>query len=201
MAQYTEWCDELEAALAEPFPDEVHKEREVGGGKKVTYVEWADYVERMNDLVGVRGWESHVDVAAVAGDTVIVKCEISILGNTKSSLGDEVLDAKGYGSVATNAEAQAKKRAFAQHGVGLYLYDKGGGKNPGARTTPKRPAQPSPLPLDGSFVIPKGDHKDKRIDDPSIPMSYLIRTADEMPPKHRSVFETEIKRRMDKAKR
>jgi hypothetical protein len=207
MAQFSEWCPELEAQLAAPFPEEAHKTLSKGG-TNITYVEWADYVERVNALVGVNGWSSRMGVT-VAGDTLVVNYELTILGVTKASLGDEKLSASGYGSVATNAEAQAKKRAFAQFGCGLYLYDKtagkkGGGKPVGpkaAASTPKTEAAPPPLPLDGSYVIPKGDWKDFRIDDPKIPMSYLIRTADEMPPKYRAVFEAEINRRMKASKR
>jgi hypothetical protein len=209
MATYDEWCDELQGALAEPFPDDAHKTLSKGG-TNIIYVEWADYVERINALVGVNGWSSRMGVT-VAGDTLVVNYELTILGVAKASLGDEKLTASGYGSVATNAEAQAKKRAFAQFGCGLYLYDKtggnrkGGGKpvgKPRAKSTPKTSTQPPPeLPMDGSYVIPKGDWKDRRIDDPDIPMSYLIRTADEMPPKYRAVFESEINRRMKATKR
>jgi len=203
MARYNEWGDELEAALAEPFPAAAHKTLKKGGAE-ITFVSVWDYVRRLNELVGVNGWHNVVRVSE-AGGKLIMTCELTVLNVTKCNAGDEKEEKDDFGTASTNSWAQAFKRTCSLFGLGLYLYEKGGGAKSRSTSTPRKTnGQPSPeatpLPLDGSFIIPKGDYKDRRIDDPDIPLSYLFKTSDKMPPKYRAIYEAEIERRQKKAK-
>ncbi len=54
MAKFSEWSNELEAALAEPFPAEWQKQKSAGGAK-ITFVPWYRYVAKLNELCG-GGW-------------------------------------------------------------------------------------------------------------------------------------------------
>jgi hypothetical protein len=132
---FTEWCPELEKALAEPFPREQHTQK----GNKGTFVSVHHYVARLNALVGVQGWSMPQPSAFHAGNKLTIALGITILGVTKWNVGDEMEDhgepvvdgetgrekVVDFGSSCTNAYAQAFKRCMAYgFRCGLYLYDK-----------------------------------------------------------------------------
>lgn len=118
MSEYTEWCEDLERALAEPFPADVLQTKSMGGAS-ITFVSWTHYVERLNRLVGAGGW-SIGDVSFWhAGDKLVMAVPVTILGVTKVNVGDEGEDHDAYGTAATNAFAQALKRTLALFGMGL----------------------------------------------------------------------------------
>jgi hypothetical protein len=139
MARYTEWCEELEAALAEPFAAELHKTKDRFG----TFVSVRHYVERLNELVGVHGWSMDAPVQYRSGNKLGLAVGVTILGVTKWNVGDEMEDhgepieytdertgevkekVVDFGSSSTNSWAQAFKRCCAYgFSMGLYLYDK-----------------------------------------------------------------------------
>lgn len=142
MPRFTEWCPELEAALAEPFPREVIKVKEQGG-TKIEFVPWHHYVRRLNDLVGP-GWSMGEPVIAKTdpyekwrkprgnepGQMVtmpgrfVIAVPVTILGVTRVNVGDESEGKDDYGTPSTNALAQAFKRTLALFGMGLEFYDK-----------------------------------------------------------------------------
>lgn len=185
MSEFTEWTDGLEEALAARFPDSAHKTLEKGG-TKITYVGWTDYIIRLNELVGPGGWESHVQLTD-AGGKVIVVASLTVLGITKTNVGDEEEEKKGYGSPSTNAYAQALKRTCALFGLGLYLYDKDADKKPKKRPAPRGGPD---IP-----VIPSGQYEGRALSDAAVPLSYLLRVKDDMPNGWKKLFEDEIKRR------
>lgn len=135
---FTEWGPELERALAEPFPHEVHSQK----GGKGTFVSVHHYVARLNRLVGVHGWSMPTPVSFHAGNKLGLMVGVTILGVTKWNVGDEMEDhgepvtytddqgnerekVVDYGSSCTNSWAQAFKRCLAYgFRMGLYLYDK-----------------------------------------------------------------------------
>lgn len=129
MARFTEWNEDLERALAEPFARELHEQK----GGKGTFVSWEHYVRRLNELVGVAGWTIHAPLAFHAGNKLGLAVGVTILGVTRWDVGDEMEDhgepdddgkVRDYGSSCTNAFAQALKRACSKFGLGLYMYDK-----------------------------------------------------------------------------
>jgi hypothetical protein len=199
MAEHTQWTPELEDALAARFPEECHRTKPKGG-KDITFVTWTDYILRLNDLVGVGGWQLEVRQDEIGG-RLVCTAKLEILGVRKSNVGDEEEEKTGYGTACTNAYSQAVRRACALFGLGMYLYylDKGTPRREPAREPNAKPAERA-YPLDGNYVIPKGTYEGKRIDDPDIPMSWLIPTSDKCKPKLRTVFETEIARRQKEAK-
>lgn len=123
MSRYTEWCDELEAAIAEPFDKDLHGTKSQGGSQ-ITFVSWTHYVQRLNDLVGASGWTVDQPDHYNAGDKLVMAVPVTVLGVTKVNVGDEEGDKDSFGTASTNAYAQAMKRTCALFGLGLYLYDK-----------------------------------------------------------------------------
>jgi hypothetical protein len=136
---HTSWTPELVAALAEPFPRELHTNKHNRG----TFVSVRHYVARLNELVGPQGWSMDAPVAFHAGNKLCLGVGVTILGVTKWNVGDEQEDhgdpieytdpnsgevkekVVDFGSSSTNSWAQAFKRCLAYgFGLGLYLYDK-----------------------------------------------------------------------------
>lgn len=125
---HKEWSPELMAALAEPFDPALIglkevKDRKTNTTSKIPFVSWTHYVERLNKLVGP-GWSDNVTMMHSAGGKLVVAVSVTILGVTRSNLGDENEAKDSFGTASTNAVAQAQKRACAKFGLGLYLYDK-----------------------------------------------------------------------------
>lgn len=119
--QYTEWTPELADALAEPFAPAAHKTKTLKGSS-ITFVSVHEYMTRLNSTVGPQGWRSAVRLEDHGGKLVAV-VSLTILGVTKENVGDEDEDKDSFGTAATNAFAQAFKRACAGFGLGAYLYD------------------------------------------------------------------------------
>lgn len=124
MAKYTEWCPALEAALAEPFPAAVVKQKSKGG-TRIAFVPWHHYVRRLNALVG-SGWSMGEPVVREIAGKLVLGVPVTILGVTRVNFGDEDEGKDDYGTASTNAWAQAFKRTCALFGVGLDMYDKDG---------------------------------------------------------------------------
>jgi hypothetical protein len=100
------------------------------------------YIDRLNEVVGSDNWETRFSFTTTpyvktikakkgygdnpgtpesteTGNKVVCVCELRILGTTHSSTGDENCSDE---NAATNAEAQAFKRACMTFGIGRYLY-------------------------------------------------------------------------------
>lgn len=138
MPRYTEWCDELEQALSEPFPRELIKVKEQGGAK-IEFVSWHHYVRRLNDLVGpgwsmgnpiiaktdpYEKWSKKQNAMVTMPGRFVIAVPVTILGVTRVNVGDESEGKDDYGTPSTNALAQAFKRTLALFGMGLEFYDK-----------------------------------------------------------------------------
>ena len=128
MALFDKWCPALEAALREPFPREMisfkeAKSKKSGVVTQIPFVSWTHYVKRLNELVG-NGWSMSEPRFARAGSKLVVSVSLTILGVTRTNVGDENEAKDDYGTASTNAHAQAFKRACAMFEMGLNLYDK-----------------------------------------------------------------------------
>lgn len=102
------------ARLVELKPGAITKDRLRGLG--MPYVDVRAYQHRLDTVVGPEGWQ----LRYVMNERGVV-CELTILGTTKSAIGDFPLKADDE-NPATSAEAQSFKRACAAFGLGRYLY-------------------------------------------------------------------------------
>lgn len=133
MARYTEWCEDLERELAEPFPKEwIQQKRQ--GGTSIDFVGWPLYVHKLNALVGP-GWSMGTPILQEVGGKLVMGLPITILGVTRVNFGSEDEEhgnagedgkVRDFGSAETNSFAQALKRTLALFGMGLPMYDKKG---------------------------------------------------------------------------
>lgn len=164
---HTSWTPELVAALAEPFPREVHTQKH----NKGTFVSVHHYVARLNELVGPQGWSMDAPVAFHAGQKLCLGVGVTVLGVTKWNVGDEQEDhgdpieytddagnvkekVVDFGSSSVNSWAQAFKRCCAYgFGLGLYLYDKEGTRQYLGNSSPQ--PQPSAAPQAGTPACPE----------------------------------------------
>lgn len=80
------------------------------------YADLRVYQHRLDSVVGPEGWSPSYQMSARG-----VVCALTILGVTKSAIGDYPADASDE-NAATSAEAQSFKRACSAFGLGRYLY-------------------------------------------------------------------------------
>lgn len=107
-------CKPFSQALIELKPGALTKDK--ARGLAMPYVDMRSYYTRLDRVAGPDGWSSEF-IMSERG----VVCRLTILGVTKSALGDFPL-AAGDENAATSAEAQSFKRACSAFGLGRYLY-------------------------------------------------------------------------------
>jgi hypothetical protein len=100
-------------SLVELIPASTNKEK--SKGLACCYADPRHYEERLDSLVGVEGWQCAYDPW---GNSKII-CHLTILGVTKSDVGEAAESDK---NAATVAVAQAFKRACSKFGLGRYFY-------------------------------------------------------------------------------
>ena len=132
----------VEQALAAPFAEKDLKHRPGRGGLTFTYADARAVAQRLDDVLGILGWQFEVKVVDLARGVVLGSLTIIIDG--KVTIREDI----GYPNSAQDDEplksatSDALRRCAAQVGVGRSLYspDKGVGGIP----TPSRlPARPS----------------------------------------------------------
>jgi hypothetical protein len=109
------------ADLARPFPIE-HVQVRPGAvttdgtaAIALPYVDWRLYAERLDQLVGPAHWS----IQLIPWGPTRVIARLTILGVTKDASGEGDPNDVNCGTIA---EAQAKKRACAEFGLGRYFY-------------------------------------------------------------------------------
>jgi len=107
-------CKPFAQALVELKPGAIAKDRK--RALAMPFVDMRGYFTRLDRVCGPDGWESHFTF----GERGVV-CALTILGVTKSAIGDYPIEARDE-NPATSAEAQSFKRACAAFGLGRYLY-------------------------------------------------------------------------------
>jgi hypothetical protein len=118
----TNLTPEIIAALAAPFAiEQVEVKpaavREDGSAAlALPYADWRVYANRLDEVVGPANWSIQL---IPWGETRII-ARLTICGITKDASGEG--GTSGDENCGTSAEAQAKKRACAEFGVGRYLY-------------------------------------------------------------------------------
>jgi hypothetical protein len=168
---FSVWCPDLATALAEPFPAAMVQTK-TKGGRSISFVSWHHYTEKLNALVG-HEWAMEPPIPMQAGGKLVVAVGLTILGVTRWNVGDEDADHEGYGSGATNAFAQAYKRAAALFGMGLDMYDKtkrsgtdGGQQRRSGGTTHRGPwvePEKRPMPFGRTKNKPLGEHQTEEL--------------------------------------
>jgi len=109
------------AALAAPFPMATIEvkpgavRQDGTSALALAYADWRVYAERLDALVGPANWSIQL---TPWGDTRVI-ARLTIFGITKDASGEGEPQDDNCGTIA---EAQAKKRACAEFGLGRYLY-------------------------------------------------------------------------------
>jgi hypothetical protein len=109
------------AELARPFPIEQVQLRPgavSGDGTAaiaLPYVDWRLYAERLDQIVSPANWS----IQLIPWGPTRVIARLTILGVTKDASGEGDANDENCGTIA---EAQAKKRACAEFGLGRYFY-------------------------------------------------------------------------------
>jgi hypothetical protein len=145
----------IAAALAAPFEEKDLKHRPGRGGLTFTYADARAVAQRLDDVLGVTGWQFEVAVADVPRSVVKGSLTLVIEGKTviredfgypNSSADDEPLK---------SAASDALRRCAAQVGVGRSLYSPESTSG-GTRTAPSAGTSlsvaPRPLSVDSGSV-------------------------------------------------
>ena len=125
--------NKIEMALKRPFEPRKLKWRKGPGGKELVYITARDVMDRLDEAVGVSGWET--SYREVMG-RVVCELTLRIEGNTITKC-DGADDTANEG--AKGALSDALKRAAVQFGVGRYLYHPAAfdGRTPRTWATPE----------------------------------------------------------------
>jgi hypothetical protein len=115
------------ADLSKPIPPRL-LDSKTKGGATLTFVPWYR-AKKLLDFYAP-GWSKRIEITH-AGEgklaRLYVTCEITIIASdgayTRAATGTETLDTDTFGDPSSNAESMAFRRAAAQFGLGLYLYE------------------------------------------------------------------------------
>lgn len=116
--------------LSARFPAEVHKRVNKGGGDQ-TYVPAVDIFDRVDEVLGVTGWQARVIREGMTATEAWVLAEVAahIDGEVcvRQQYGCEAItvgrDAKPVGDLFKKAATDAYKKCLTLLGVARYLYD------------------------------------------------------------------------------
>jgi hypothetical protein len=108
-------------ALKQPFSAGDHKERQLPGGGRWFFLPWQKIRERLDQVCP--DWSCTYSHPVVAGDYVVIRCQLTICGITREGVGNDHAypDKQTYGTPIERATADAFKSAAEQFGVGAYL--------------------------------------------------------------------------------
>lgn len=116
--------------LSARFPAEIHKKVNKGGGDQ-TYVPAVDIFNRVDDVLGVAGWQARIVREGMTATEAWVLAEVAaqIDGELviRQQYGCEAItvgrDAKPVGDLFKKAATDAYKKCLTLMGVARYLYD------------------------------------------------------------------------------
>jgi len=141
---------EIAAALAAPFDAKDLKQRPGRAGLVFTYADARAVAQRLDDVLGLAGWQFEVKVADPARS--VVHGSLAIVVDGKTSIREDF----GYPNSAQDDEplksaaSDALRRCAAQIGVGRSLY------SPERGQAPARAAAPAPGPQTGKPAALRG---------------------------------------------
>ena len=144
---------EIATALAAPFKPEELKTRPGRAGMTFTYADARAVAQRLDDVLGLAGWQFEVVVADPARN--VVKGTLTIVIEGKSVQREDFGYPNGAEAMEPLKEAatDALRRCAAQIGVGRSLYGSGGG-TPASVAPTRLPARVS-VPVADELVAPK----------------------------------------------
>jgi hypothetical protein len=152
--------DKIAAALAAPFDAKDLKQRPGRAGLVFTYADARAVAQRLDDVLGLAGWQFEVKVADPARS--VVHGSLAIVVDGKTSIRQDF----GYPNSAQDDEplksaaSDALRRCAAQIGVGRSLYSpekgQGGIPAPERAATPLRSPQIAPV---GASGVPTDDER------------------------------------------
>jgi hypothetical protein len=116
------------SALSAPFPAEVIRHRVGAGGKDLTWVDARTVAARLDEVLGVNGWDFAVEPV---GDTSTVSGILTVRfpDGTVARRQDFGYETGGSGESLKEAASDALRRCASLFGVARYLY---GGDRPSA---------------------------------------------------------------------
>jgi hypothetical protein len=119
---------EILVALEAPFPAEVIRHRVGAGGKDLTWVDARTVAARLDNVLGVGGWDFAVEPV---GDTHAVTGILTVRfpDGTQARRQDFGYETGGSGESLKEAASDALRRCASLFGVARYLY---GGERPAA---------------------------------------------------------------------
>lgn len=133
---------QIAAALSAPFAPEDLKQRPGRGGMTFTYADARAVAQRLDDTLGIEGWQFEVTVAE--GARSVVKGSLAVVIGGKTVVREDF----GYPNSAQDEEplksaaSDALRRCAAQLGVGRSLYGSAEARQ-GIRTAPATETRPS----------------------------------------------------------
>lgn len=119
---FTPVLSDILPALTAPFPIDAIEVKPAavnednGTALALAYADWRVYADRLDDVAGAANWSIQL---IPWGPTRII-ARLTILGVSKDASGEGDPQDENCGTIA---EAQAKKRACAEFGLGRYLYN------------------------------------------------------------------------------
>lgn len=133
---------EILAALSAPFPPEVIRHRTGAGGKDLTWVDARTVAARLDEVLGVNGWDFAVEPVGDTNTVVgILTCRFP--DGTVARRQDFGYETGGSGESLKEAASDALRRCASLFGVARYLY---GGERPAAGRVALPPLKAMSLP-------------------------------------------------------
>lgn len=125
---------EVLAALEAPFRDDEVRERVGHGGTKLRWVPARKVAQRLDQVLGIGGWDLHV--TRIAENTVHAQLSITLPDGTRATRGDYGYETGGSGEALKEASSDALRRVASLFGVARYLYQGEAGPSAGAPRPP-----------------------------------------------------------------
>ena len=112
---------EILAALSAPFPPEVIRHRPGVGGKDLTWVDARTVAARLDEVLGVNGWDFAVEPVGETS-TVVGILTVRFPDGTVARRQDFGYETGGSGESLKEAASDALRRCASLFGVARYLY-------------------------------------------------------------------------------
>jgi hypothetical protein len=121
----TKTYKELVRALKTPIPESYISTKKTGGAS-IRFVNVTDIKDILDERLGEHVWESSVKSCQQIGENLVMIVTVLIHASdgayAQDGTGVESINLRGYGDVASNAYAQAFRRACESHGLARELW-------------------------------------------------------------------------------
>jgi hypothetical protein len=121
----TKTYKELVRALKTPIPESYISTKKTGSAS-IRFVNVTDIKDLLDERLGEHVWESSVKSCQQVGENLVMIVTVMIHASdgaySQDGTGVESINLRGYGDVASNAYAQAFRRACESHGLARELW-------------------------------------------------------------------------------